>query len=40
MEATERTLVERADIDVVPAELSATDRLTDVPTSWVRLAES
>ena len=33
-EATGRILVQRADTDVVPAELSATDDLADVQPSW------
>ena len=37
MEATGSTLVERADRDVVPAELSATGHLRDVKTNWVRV---
>ena len=38
MEATGGILVERADIAVVPAELSATAHLRDVKAHWIRLA--
>ena len=38
MEATGRILVQRADIAVVPAELSVTPHLDDVRTCWVRIA--
>ena len=37
MEATGRTLVQRADVDVLPAELSACSGLSDVSTGWARL---
>ena len=37
MEATGRTLVERADIDVLPAELSACPDLSDVSATWAHL---
>ena len=37
MEATGRTLVQRADVDVLPAELSACSDLSDVSTGWARL---
>ena len=37
MEATGRTLAERADMDVIPAQLSATNRLDDVQTDWICL---
>ena len=40
MEATDSTLVENADRAVVPAELSATNRLQDVTTHWVRLNQA
>ncbi len=38
METTGGILVERTNIDVVPAELSATDHLRDFETHWIRLA--
>ena len=37
METTGGILVERANVDVVPAGLSATHRHRDVKTHWVRL---
>ena len=37
MEATNRTLVQRADRDVLPAELSACAGLADVKSAWLRL---
>lgn len=37
MEATGSTLVDRADIAVVPAKLSAVDKLEDIRTHWARL---
>ena len=40
MEATGSILFERADIAVVPAELSAIDSLQDVKAHWVRLADT
>ena len=36
-EVTKRVLSKRADQDIVPAELSVTDLLEDVPATWVRL---
>ena len=37
MEVAGSTLMERADREVLPAELSATHKLYDVDTNWVRL---
>ncbi len=37
MEATSRTLIQRADRDVMPAELSACTGLADVASAWLRL---
>ena len=37
MEATNRTLIQRADKDVMPAELSACSGLSDVASAWLRL---
>ena len=39
-EATNRTLVQRADSGVVPAELSSCSGLSDVQSRWLRLALS
>ena len=37
METTSKTLVQRADRDVMPAELSACSGLTDIASAWLRL---